>query len=1172
MDLDLYAVIAFVESGDVFSLTTEHLEQWCRQLEIFIAIYPSHPLIGEIMRCQEAMRAEINERRPVDDLFAEMDFLDPTLGDLDAEYTGITHENLTYNSINNNSTPPSTYSDDSIPPLHIPAHREYEHFLPDIHQHHASLSNRSPSPSSTSSSTRQFRSPSPRSAIEFPSLKPHRDAIIIPYSEIATVGTGFYGKKKRPKKPPAPVKASPSQPSLPPRKPAVPLAPRPASATEKLRKKASSPDEITTIQSNTNKAPVTEKPHGTSQQAPTSPHISKVKPDFDPAITNNDDSQVVETQKAVLPHSQPNPTPLSIQTHSPALLSLESDGNKPSSDPVSTQAIHDTFPSLRNADSTPLEPVPTQENILLSLSSERISLPTSTDPPVTNSTSPVNPDTSNLIGDLQATLDTNTNGNTPRAHEVTDQPPSSEEDFIQDPSLDPVDTTQHTSISRSQGSQNPTDPSDQYFDETKTPSNASSHHTESQSSDFVPSQPNSDSTHPDPNNSLTFQSTALPDDYSVQHSETEPSNQTGDTCMSMTHNLSATSPDEDEIQLHHPSVVLVNRKISDDTMTSLLPDSLERESALVTKFTLTKLARQSPTIDQMVANQAKNRGEVMQRLATLYPSIPVKQLEKYLRETNFNLDEAAELVYKYMLKRQTLEPGKNAPSELEQTGSYVYPYHNLYPTVGSFFTSWQEKFSAPSELARGVLFLKSFRDQLAEFNNIADSSPTLSAPGTRYYKVAQGRPEVYRIIHNACLKLGCWKELPWNLPIGVGNPESHSATIGWSLLWTWSKPKIDYTKLMVWQRVNHFPGAKNITRKDLLKKNISRHRQTPGRLSDFFDICPVTYILPADYVAFLDDYSERRDAGKNNIWISKPVSLSRGRGIFVFDDVADIRTPESIIVQKYIENPLLMDGFKFDLRLYILVTSMNPLEVFLYREGFARLSMRQYTANSNDLSDKFIHLTNASIQKYADDQHQFSENPGDQGGSKCSLAYLRRRLEQSGIDFDEIWQNICELVLKSLIAVQDLIPSQVNSFEVFGYDVLIDTNLRPWLIEINASPSMSVDSELDMQIKDKMIEDTIRLVDPPFMDRVALHALLSKRLDSHERGWAKGSGIQTTAQYDQAIQDILQGYVPRPPGNMPSYIGNYERISPSKVSERLMKTLRSLRNEKVAEYRPRDII
>ena len=75
-----------------------------------------------------------------------------------------------------------------------------------------------------------------------------------------------------------------------------------------------------------------------------------------------------------------------------------------------------------------------------------------------------------------------------------------------------------------------------------------------------------------------------------------------------------------------------------------------------------------------------------------------------------------------------------------------------------------------------------------------------------------------------------------------------------------------------------------------------------------------------------------------NYWILKPVGLSRGRGISLINKLEDVVFSEPIVLQKYIMNPLLVDGYKFDMRIYVLVTSMNPLEAFIYKEGFARLS------------------------------------------------------------------------------------------------------------------------------------------------------------------------------------------------------------------------------------------
>jgi tubulin polyglutamylase TTLL5 len=163
-----------------------------------------------------------------------------------------------------------------------------------------------------------------------------------------------------------------------------------------------------------------------------------------------------------------------------------------------------------------------------------------------------------------------------------------------------------------------------------------------------------------------------------------------------------------------------------------------------------------------------------------------------------------------------------------------------------------------------------------------------------------------------------------------------------------------------------------------------------------FDIIPLTYILPKEYVPFLETFSEYEETeGQLNYWIMKPACSSRGRGISLVNDISAITYGEPMVVQRYLKTPLLINGYKFDLRIYVLVTSVNPLELFVYKEGFGRFSTIPFSLDPSDRSNKYIHLTNVSIQKYSmasKNDENMGVSDGIYGGTKVSLATLKKRL------------------------------------------------------------------------------------------------------------------------------------------------------------------------------------
>ncbi|XP_036054208.1 tubulin polyglutamylase TTLL6 [Onychomys torridus] len=279
-----------------------------------------------------------------------------------------------------------------------------------------------------------------------------------------------------------------------------------------------------------------------------------------------------------------------------------------------------------------------------------------------------------------------------------------------------------------------------------------------------------------------------------------------------------------------------------------------------------------------------------------------------------------------------------------------------------------------------------------------------------------------------------------------------------------------------YQKINHFPGMSEICRKDLLARNMSRMLKLFPKDFHFF---PRTWCLPADW-GDLQTYSRSR---KNKTYICKPDSGCQGKGIFITRTVKEIKPGEDMICQLYISKPFIIDGFKFDLRVYVLVTSCDPLRVFVYNEGLTRFATTSYSNPCADNLDEIcMHLTNYSINKHSSNFIQDAHS-----GSKRKLSTFNSYMKLHGYDVEQIWRAIEDVIIKTLISAHPVIKHNYHTcfpshtlisacFEILGFDILLDRKLKPWLLEVNHSPSFSTDSKLDKEVKDSLLYDALVLI------------------------------------------------------------------------------------------------
>jgi len=279
----------------------------------------------------------------------------------------------------------------------------------------------------------------------------------------------------------------------------------------------------------------------------------------------------------------------------------------------------------------------------------------------------------------------------------------------------------------------------------------------------------------------------------------------------------------------------------------------------------------------------------------------------------------------------------------------------------------------------------------------------------------------------------------------------------------------------------------------------------------FLEFVPQSFVLPDEFDGFCTAFQQRNNSvslsSSANYWILKPSDRARGLGITVIHSVDQVpvslrsircnsnaesnspvqrTTPHvghcswsdsSFVVSKYISNPLLINGKKFDLRIYVLVKQFQPLNAYVYTKGFARFCTELYTNDVSQLGNSKVHLTNLAIQQTSTGGERYKNSEE----VKWSLDKVFKYILESATckeRAEQLWNDIKSVVRHTLLSVQDVVVSDAHSFELFGFDILVDDCLSLHLMEVNGSPSLSPSDEADFHMKIQLIDDVLSIVIP----------------------------------------------------------------------------------------------
>lgn len=242
----------------------------------------------------------------------------------------------------------------------------------------------------------------------------------------------------------------------------------------------------------------------------------------------------------------------------------------------------------------------------------------------------------------------------------------------------------------------------------------------------------------------------------------------------------------------------------------------------------------------------------------------------------------------------------------------------------------------------------------------------------------------------------------------------------WDIWWIDSQIFPTLISKMKWfQRTNHLPAVHNIAKKSSLAQNLNQMQKAIPEEYDFF---PTTWLIPKEAKAFKEQFN----ANRAKTFIVKPLFNCQGIGIFLTRNFDWVKPNEHYVAQKYIHKPYLIDGLKFDLRLYVLVTGISPLRCFIYKEGLARFATVKYQGpKGSNLKNLYMHLTNYAINKENPEYQQNQDKAMDDTGHKRSIDAIFNHIDEEFAaeqqpgepkHSDKIWQQIKEVCAKTLMS------------------------------------------------------------------------------------------------------------------------------------------------------------
>ena len=297
--------------------------------------------------------------------------------------------------------------------------------------------------------------------------------------------------------------------------------------------------------------------------------------------------------------------------------------------------------------------------------------------------------------------------------------------------------------------------------------------------------------------------------------------------------------------------------------------------------------------------------------------------------------------------------------------------------------------------------------------------------------------------------------------------------------WIFSVNKYIFCK---YQKINRFINYKEYISKSLLYLN---YVEMKTKFPSDYEYMLKTYSYPENkdliYNIF-KNYSFTKSS-QDNYWLIKPKLSRLGNGIKIIKSFKDImKLNDDVFITKLLNNPHLIRGYKYDIRFHGLISNIKPLKLYLYDEGFVKLSTEKY--NYNNFNNKFSFITNIHVNKQ-NIGYIYPKNPEDiESSNLWNLSTLKNYYLKNNLDYNKLIEEIKDIFIKMVFSVRsklinkinELDMSSTNFYHLIGFDIILDDNLKPYLLEANRSGSMRDDNAAEIGYTHNIIVDTLNIV------------------------------------------------------------------------------------------------